>query len=69
MTLNHRHRLTDRKLNKLAQKHINGNTLRTEAARLGKKYDVSGQTIINYIYGQGKDGFLKEALISELAAQ
>lgn len=66
MNIKQRHRNTDKRLNKAAQKIINSNKLREFAKELAPKYDVSGQTIINYIYGQGKDGFLKEALIDEL---
>ena len=34
---------------------------------MGEKYGYTGQTILNYLYGMGKDGFLKEALIEQYA--
>lgn len=67
MTLQQRHMDTDKRLNKVAQKVINKNRLREISRELAPKYQVSSQTIINYIYGQGKDGFLKEALIADLS--
>jgi len=67
MSLKQRHTSTDKRLNKAAQKVINGPSLRNWAKKAGEKYDVTGQTIINYLYGMGKDGFLKEALIEDLS--
>jgi len=67
MTLEQRHKATDKKLNKLAQPVINGQSARTWAKQAGEKYGYTGQTILNYLYGMGKDGFLKEALIQDLS--
>jgi len=66
MTLEQRHKSTDKRLNRAAQKVIGGPSARTWAKKMGEKYGYTGQTILNYLYGMGKDGFLKEALIDEL---
>lgn len=67
MTLKQRHTKTDKRLNLAAQKVINGKTpVRAWAKEAGTKYGVTGQTILNYLYGMGKDGFLKEALLEDL---
>lgn len=67
MTVKQRHKAIDKQLNKVAQKIINAPNTRAEAKKLAIKYQVSGQTILNYIYGMGSDGFLKEALIADLS--
>jgi predicted transcriptional regulator len=66
MTLKQRHQSTDKRLNKAAQAVINGQSARAWAEKTGKKYGYTGQTILNYLYGMGKDGFLKEALLQDL---
>lgn len=66
MTLQHRHTATDKTLNRAAQRIINGPSARQAIKPLAVKYGVTGQTILNYMYGMGKDGFLKEALINDL---
>lgn len=35
------------------------------ACKIGLSLDISGQTVINYCNGKGKDGFLIEALTQE----
>lgn len=67
MTVEQRHRKTDKTLNRLAQKVINGPNTRGAVKPLAKKHGVTPQTILNYMYGMGSDGFLKEALITDLA--
>ncbi len=32
---------------------------------IGKYLNVSGQTVLNYVYGNGKDGFLVEAITNQ----
>jgi len=66
MTVKQRHKAVDKRLNKAAQKIINGPNTRKEVKPLAEKHGVSGQTILNYLYGMGSDGFLKEALIADL---
>ena len=66
MTLKQRHLRTDKRLNRVAKKIINGPNPRQAVKPLAEKFNVSGQTILNYLYGMGSDGFLKEALIDEL---
>jgi len=66
MTVKQRHSRTDKALNRAAQRIINGPNTRQAVKPLAKKHGVSGQTILNYLYGMGSDGFLKEALIADL---
>lgn len=66
MTLQQRHIKTDKQLRDAAGKVVNGKSARKWAEEMGEKYNVTGQTILNYIHGMGKDGFLKEALLTEL---
>lgn len=58
------HMAADRELRKLSRKYISKETY----LKLAKKHDVSGQTVINYIYGLGSDGFLKQCLIEDFQA-
>lgn len=60
------HKDADKRLKAAAQKVIDADGVRKFAREVAPKYKISGQTVINYIYGQGKDGFLKECLIDEL---
>lgn len=69
MTVEQRHRKTDKSLNRLAQKIINGPNTKLAIQPLAKKHGVSSQTILNYLYGMGSDGFLKEALIADLTVK
>ena len=66
MTVEQRHRKTDKTLNRVAQKLINSPRTKSAVLPLAKKHGVSSQTILNYLYGMGSDGFLKEALISDI---
>ena len=66
MTVKQRHNKTDKALNRAAQPIINGTNTRQAVKPLAKKHGVTPQTILNYLYGMGSDGFLKEALISDL---
>lgn len=62
MKLKIKHDKANRLLYKLALKHSDKKTIN----RLAKLFDVSGQTILNYLHGRGKDGFLKMCIIDEL---
>lgn len=66
MTLKQRHEETDNRLKAAAIGLINNSKLRDFAKKVSEKYGISGQTVINYVYGQGKDGYLKEAILSDL---
>jgi hypothetical protein len=35
-------------------------------SKIGNNLDVTGQTVGNYINGEGKDGYLKDAILREL---
>ena len=62
MTLKEKHRLADNKLFKLSSKHSNSAT----AKHLAMKFNVSPQTILNYLHGLGADGYLKDCIIESL---
>ena len=65
MQLRDRHKMADAKLRKLSEKLLEGNhksMLSPIAESLGCTY----QTVRNYCYGMGSDGFLKEAIIEEI---
>lgn len=66
MTVKQRHIRANKALSRAAQKIKNGPNTRKAVEPLAKKHRVSGQTILNYLYGMGSDGFLKEALIADL---
>lgn len=66
MTLKQRHNETDKCLKSAASGIINNNKLRDFSKEIAKKYGISGQTVINYVYGQGKDGYLKDSILSDL---
>lgn len=65
MDLKKLHKATDKKLLAVAQKAINHGNMKEISKNLGEKHGVSGQTIRNYVFGQGKDGFLKQCLIED----
>lgn len=67
MTVEQRHRKTDKTLKRLAEKLINAPNTRKEVIPLAEKHGVTPQTVLNYLYGMGSDGFLKEALIADLS--
>lgn len=66
MNVKQRHKLADKRLQTLAPKVFELKNSKKELDRMGNKYGVTGQTIRNYIMGFGSDGFLKEALITDL---
>ena len=68
-TVKQRHDKVNKVLNKAAQPVIESGKLRGWAKEAGKRYGLTGQTIINYLYGMGKDGFIKEALLEDLSKQ
>jgi len=63
----HRHRLIDIAI-KLEAKRIfkKGVKPYVICAEIAKGKDVSPQTVYNYAKGKGKDGFLKEEILTEL---
>ena len=65
MTLKERHRAANKELCKLSEKILEGNH-KVGLDPMAKKLNVTYQTIRNYCYGMGSDGFLKEAIIEEL---
>lgn len=66
MTLKQRHNETNKCLQSAASGLINNSKLRDFSKEVSKKYGISAQTVINYVYGQGKDGYLKDAILSDL---
>jgi len=65
MKLKSKHEKANKMLLKLSSKHSNKDT----ASRLARLFDVSDQTILNYLHGRGSDGFLKMCIIEELTAE
>lgn len=65
--LSRRHKDADKQLKQLAYEALKKKVWKKElipiAARLGCNY----QTIVNYIEGQGKDGYFKDLLIEEFS--
>lgn len=66
MTVKQRHIKTNSVLNKSAQHILQSKNTKKIISPLALKYDVSLQTILNYLHGMGSDGFLKEALIEDV---
>lgn len=59
------HKSANAELKKAAQDAINSNKLRQTSKKLAAKYNISSQTVVNYVYGQGRDGFLKKCLTDD----
>lgn len=57
-----RHEKASAELKKVAIKYIDNNTLNKEAEKIGKSLGVSFQTVVNYVYGKAKDGYLTDAI-------
>lgn len=60
-----RHKEACLELNKVATPYIDNCTLNAEAVKIGKRLGVSFQTVVNYVYGKSKDGYLTEAITKE----
>lgn len=65
MTLKQRHTASDKELKKLAHQLLEGNH-KKEFTPIAVKLGVTYQTIRNYCYEMGSDGYLKDAIIEEL---
>ena len=63
--LRQRHKEACSQLKKAASPYIENSTLNSEAIKIGKQLGVSFQTVVNYVYGKSKDGYLTEAITSE----
>ncbi len=63
--LRQRHKKACVLLKKVASPHIENSTLNSEALKIGKRLGVSFQTVVNYVYGKSKDGYLTEAITKE----
>jgi len=64
--LRQRHKEAVAELKKVAAPFINDNSLNQKAKAIEKNLGVSYQTVVNYVYGKTKDGFLTEAITKEL---
>ena len=60
-----RHNTAVKRLQEVASKKEKKNKNTQIAAIVGEKLGISGQTVINYLNGQAKDGYTTEALIAE----
>lgn len=63
--LRQRHKEACSQLKKIASPYIDNNTLNAQAITIGKRLGVSFQTVVNYVYGKSKDGYLTEAITNE----
>ena len=63
--LKQRHKEACAELKTAALPYIDNNSLNEQARGIGKKLGVSYQTVVNYVYGKSKDGFLVEAMTKE----
>lgn len=57
-----RHETANILLKETATPKIEKYSLRDSTQAVAVMLDISPQTVVNYIYGRGKDGFLTEAL-------
>jgi len=63
--LKQRHKTACIELRKVAAPYIDDNTLNAKSLVIGKNLGVSFQTVVNYVYGKSKDGYLTEAITKE----
>lgn len=63
--LKQRHKESRVALKKIATPYIDDNTLNAKALKIGENLGVSFQTVVNYVYGKSKDGYLTEAITKE----
>jgi len=63
--LKQRHKEACAELKKVAAPYIDNSTLNAEALKIGRNLGVSFQTVVNYVYGKAKDGYLTEAITKE----
>lgn len=63
--LRQRHKEACLELKKIASPYIDNTTLNAEAVKIGRELGVSFQTVVNYVYGKSKDGYLTEAIIDQ----
>jgi len=66
--LKQRHKEACLELKKVAATYIDDSTLNAKALVIGKNLGVSFQTVVNYVYGKSKDGYLTEAITKEFQA-
>lgn len=57
-----KHKQAHKELRAAAQKYIDNGGLTVVAKEIAPKLDISYQSVINYVYMGGKDGFLTEAI-------
>lgn len=63
--LRQRHKEACLELKKAASPFIENETLNKVAIAIGKNVGVSFQTVVNYVYGKSKDGYLTEAMTQQ----
>lgn len=66
-TFKERHTDIDKILKQEAQRVLDKSHLSQSVifARIGSNLEITGQTVINYVNGEGKDGYLKDAILKE----
>ncbi len=60
-----RHDMANDKLKLIAIPQIEKYSLKNATEAVADKLGISPQTVVNYTYGRGKDGFLTEAITKE----
>lgn len=60
-----RHKEAHKKLTRIANPVIARKGLKHTCTHVGDRLDISFQTVINYLSGRCKDGFLTEAITNE----
>lgn len=63
--LKQRHKEACAELKKIALPFIDNGTLNEQARLIEKRLGISYQTVVNYVYGKAKDGYLTEAITQE----
>lgn len=61
-----RHAKVDAELIELSAKVWETHPVSVTATRIGLLFDITGPTVINHCNGEGKDGYLKDAILEEL---
>lgn len=66
MTLKQLHARTNKQLRKEADFILNCNDTKSYIIPIAEKHGVSIQTVLNYIHGTGKDGYLKDLFLLDI---
>lgn len=67
LTFKERHDKVDKELKQVSAKVFNKSKLSAAAicGKIAVNFDVTSQTVFNYATGSGKDGYLKDSILTE----